>query len=370
MRRIALCMAALLLLCYISGCAPAQDAQGEAVVEIDDPTGLIVPTAEAVLADGVSVTLTDNEDDYESTGGTLLEGILFPGGNYGAYRVAMLFSGSTEEDGFDSLGFAALRSVQQSLGIQTVTRENLTVEEAGVAMEALAADGCNLIIIHDLDLAPAVQAVAQAYPNTAFCIAAREGEVKSSLKNVGCVSAIDQSLLLGAILGILTGSNRVCLVSSSNSRSSEVEVGLRLTNAACKLTVVPADAADWEARVLAEIKAGADVLSSDVNALQQRVAELAQAQGIYAVGYTVDAYAYAPKAVVLSVMPDYAMMYKDAFLRMVDGEFTDGIYTYDPVDGGLRLSDWNGWDEKLPETKVDAIDQFVEMLFAGEVYDY
>ena len=61
---------------------------------------------------------------------------------------------------------------------------------------------------------------------------------------------------------------------------------------------------------------------------------------------------------------------KDCFQRYLDGEYTDSIYHYDLGDGGMKLSDWNGYDEILPEEKVDLMDQNMEMLFSGEAFDF
>ena len=53
------------------------------------------------------------------------------------------------------------------------------------------------------------------------------------------------------------------------------------------------------------------------------------------------------------------------FDKLVAGEWQAGKVAYELTEEGTIVSDWHGWDEKLPEEKVTAINEFLEKLFAA-----
>ena len=64
----------------------------------------------------------------------------------------------------------------------------------------------------------------------------------------------------------------------------------------------------------------------------------------------------------------YPSIYVDVFETILDGTWKNGMVVYGLKEGGTLVSDWHGWDQKLPADKVEKINTFVEKLFAGE-YD-
>ena len=69
-------------------------------------------------------------------------------------------------------------------------------------------------------------------------------------------------------------------------------------------------------------------------------------------------------------MRNYPSIYLDVFESILNGTWQSGMVVYDLGDNGTLVSDWHGWDEKLPAEKVEAIETFLDDLYAGNLGDY
>jgi len=378
MKRNAFCMLLLLLLCaFITGCAGEKEAETltvEVFTDVTDTAPEVKPevseTVEAVRAEAAESGSSCDDEIYDEASDSLL------GGGIGLtlaplpdadIQIAMLLSGS-REDKFGRLGYEALMEIADSRGLEAEVREYVNADNAEGILEELIGAGYDFFFIHENGIAEAMDQAAAAHPEVSFCVMGGSGEVQLGRSNVGIINVLDTGVLLGAAMGSLTSSDTICLV--TDGEGTEAETGMRLVNAACELILVSAEAEDWEAQLRSAMEKGADVVASDSLLLQEKLALIAKEKGVYAIGFGIDAYAYAPEAVVLSLIPDYSFLYADMFQRYLDGEYTDSIYHYDLGDGGMKLSDWNGYDEILPEEKVDLMDQNMEMLFSGEAFDF
>jgi len=55
----------------------------------------------------------------------------------------------------------------------------------------------------------------------------------------------------------------------------------------------------------------------------------------------------------------------NVFEQFIAGNWKSGKVAYDLTQNGTLVSDWHGWDAKLPAEKVTAINDFITKLFAG-----
>lgn len=113
-------------------------------------------------------------------------------------------------------------------------------------------------------------------------------------------------------------------------------------------------------------KQGYDVLCASANNAGLGVIQAADEAGVYAIGYNADQYSQAPDAVVVSVLRNFEGMFENVFKEIAAGTFEAKIYSYGLKDNGTILSDWHGWDEKIPEAKA-AMDQLFADLEAGKL---
>ena len=194
------------------------------------------------------------------------------------------------------------------------------------------------------------------------------------LPNLAYVGPVDMGVVIGGIMGILTNNNKVVFLGGQDIPAitdivSGIKPGVGLTNPNCEVvtdylgTLTDADLAKEKA--LSYIDNGFDVVSASANSAQLGCLHAAEERGVYALGFNGDQYGIAPDAVVLSVMRNYPAIYTDVFESILNGTWRNGMVVYGLADAGTLVSDWHGWDQKLPAEKVEAINAFVEKVFSG-----
>ena len=82
------------------------------------------------------------------------------------------------------------------------------------------------------------------------------------------------------------------------------------------------------------------------------------------VGFNADPKAAAPNTGVVSVKRKFNIMYDKVFNEIVNGTFEAKLYAFGIADEGMILSDWHGWDQKLPEAKA-TLDKMIADFKAG-----
>jgi basic membrane protein A len=186
-------------------------------------------------------------------------------------------------------------------------------------------------------------------------------------------------IVIGAIMGILTDNNKVLFLGGLDIPAitdivSGIEEGVRLTNKEAEVvtdylgTLTDADRA--KEITLTYINAGFDVISASANTAQLGCLFAAEEMGVYALGFNGDQFSIAPNAVVLSVMRNYPVIYEDVFLSIVNDTWRSGMVIYNLQQNGTIVSDWHGWDTRLPAEKANAINETLRKIFAGELGDY
>ena len=237
-----------------------------------------------------------------------------------------------------------------------------------------AQDGYDMIVAHGSQFVDAVHNVAPDFPDTAFVISYAGEEVPQE-PNVAGVAPINSGALAGAVAAAVSETGKVVMLGGEDTPSiaelvDMFEPGAKAVDPDITVetayigTLTDADRAKEVA--LGYANQGFDVICASANNAGLGVLQAAEEAGIYAIGYNADQYDQAPDAVVVSVLRDFDTMFENTFLEIADGTFQAQVYSYDIGDGGVILSDWHGWDEKLPKEKVDAINEFIEKLFNGE----
>lgn len=299
--------------------------------------------------------------------------------DYSDKKVVVLLSGVISDNGWNQIGYESVINLKDKYGVTADYIENIAVSDMEEYIRSYASENYDMIIVHGSQFIDNLLACADDYPDVAFCVSYGDEDVSQGKENVACVGPINMGVMIGAIMGILTENNKVCFLGGQDipaitNINSGIEDGVRLTNPDAEVindyigTLTDADLAYNKAAAI--IDQGVDVICASANSAQLGVLKAAQDKGILALGFNGDQYSIAPEAIVLSVMRNYPYIYEDIFLKVVDGSFTGGQYTYNIQQMGTIVSDWHGWDEKLPAEKVDAINETIAKLQAGELGDW
>ncbi len=299
------------------------------------------------------------------------------------YKIVALLPGTITDNGWNFICYNALKNIcaEYMGGGEPEYIENIAVSDMAGYIRQYAEDGYDMIIIHGAQFEASATECAPLYPDVKFCLSYGfkiDGSTDANIlpiPNLAYVGPVGMGVAVGGILAILSDNNKIVFLGGMDTPAiadiaSGVGPGAKLVKPDCEVaidylgTLTDQDIARERAK--AYIDQGYDAVCASANSAQLGCLWAAQDAGVYALGFNSDQYSIAPDAVVLSVMRNYTMIYKDVFEKLVAGDWKGGKVAYDVTEQGTLVSDWHGWDTKLPKEKVDAINDFITKLFNGE----
>ncbi len=300
-------------------------------------------------------------------------------------KVVALLSGVITDNGWNQICYESVKNISDKYGTELEYIENIAVSDMAEYIRTYAEDGYDMVIVHGSQFKASTEELAVQYPDTHFCLSygfrvdESTADQVADIPNLAYVGPVNMGVLIGAIMGILTDNNKVVFLGGQDIPAitdivSGIEEGVSLTNQEAEVvtdylgTLTDADLA--KERAMAYINEGFDVISASANSAQLGCLYAAEEKGVYALGFNGDQYSIAPGAVVLSVMRNYPSIYEDVFVSIAEGNWQSGMVVYTLKDNGTIVSDWHGWDTQLPQEKVDAINDVIQKLYAGELGDY
>ena len=298
-------------------------------------------------------------------------------------KVVALLPGTITDNGWNFICYDALKSIYAEYkgGGEPEYIENIAVSDMAGYIRQYAEDGYDMIIIHGAQFEAAATECAPLYPDVHFCLSYGfkiDGSTDANIlpiDNLAYVGPVGMGVAVGGILAILSDNNKIVFLGGMDTPAiadiaSGIGPGAKLVKPDCEVavdylgTLTDQDKAREAAK--AYIDQGYDAICASANSAQLGCLWAAEDAGVYALGFNSDQYSVAPGAVVRSVIRNYSMIYKNVFDKLAAGQWQGGKVAYDVTEQGTIVSEWHGWDEKLPAEKVQAIDDFINKLFAGE----
>lgn len=300
-------------------------------------------------------------------------------------KVVALLSGVITDNGWNQICYESVKAISDKYGTELEYIENIAVSDMSGYIRMYGDDGYDMVIVHGSQFESNVVELAEQYPDTMFCLSygfkVEDGaEVNiADIPNMAYVGPVNMGIVIGGIMGILTETDKVVFLGGQDIPAitdivSGIAEGVALTNPDATATTdylgTLTDQDKGKEVALSYINQGYDVISASANSAQIGCLLAAEERGVYAIGFNGDQYSLAPDAIVLSVMRNYPSIYLDVFESILNGTWQSGMVVYDLRDDGTLVSDWHGWDEKLPAEKVEAIETFLDDLYAGNLGDY
>ena len=300
-------------------------------------------------------------------------------------KVVALLSGVITDNGWNQICYESVKAISDQYGTELEYIENIAVSDMSGYIRMYGDDGYDMVIVHGSQFESNVVELAEQYPDTMFCLSygfkVEDGaDVNiADIPNMAYVGPINMGIVIGGIMGILTDTDKVVFLGGTDIPAitdivSGIAEGVALTNPDATATTdylgTLTDQDKGKEVALSYINQGYDVISASANSAQIGCLLAAEERGVYAIGFNGDQYSLAPDAIVLSVMRNYPSIYVDVFESILEGTWQSGMVVYDLADNGTLVSDWHGWDEKLPAEKVEAIETFLDDLYAGNLGDY
>lgn len=292
------------------------------------------------------------------------------------------------DQAFNQLAWQGIQQAAAEMGFQVKFLESHQSADYEMNIDALAAEGHNVIITIGSSMGEATAVKATQYPNIKFAIV--DNSI-SGLPNVtSLMFAEDQvGFLAGVLAGGMSRSGFVCSVSSVRSPQSERymlsffegatwQAGPEMMFMNHYINVqttdenVPTfdDSTEGKETAMRLIASGCDVIFA-IGGNSVRGALLAALENnLPVVGADIDPYNVNPE--VQSVLLSSAVKHVDVtvynYLRSVaDGSVQPGIIIGNLQNGGVGLASFHDWDSKIPDDLKTQIQKASDGIMNGSI---
>ncbi len=290
-------------------------------------------------------------------------------------KLAVLLPGTINDNGWNAGAYSGLKTLEENYGIETAYTENVANSDMEDFLRGYADQGYNMIVCHGTQFIDAAKKVAPEYPDAWFLIS--NADVDNSMApNIACFGTVYTGYLAGAVAAAVSESGTVAVLGGEQSASITPIVELFIEGAKYvnpDINVLSGyigsltDADKAKDMALNYINEGADVVCASANSAGLGVIQAADEAGVYAIGFNSDQYEAAPDAVIVSVLRNFPVMFDTMYTNIANGTMEAKVYPFGVAEGGTILSDWHGWDEKLPQEALDKIQSVFDDFEAGKI---
>lgn len=292
----------------------------------------------------------------------------------GTFKVAILLPGPIDDTGWSQSGYEGLQLIEQELGAQVAYTANVPEDEREQQelIRQYAQDGFHFIIGHGGEYIDAFEAVAEEFPRTQFALVTGYG---GNNKNLGglAIRADESGYLAGAIAALKTKTDRVAYIggqvfASTIEESTAFEQGVKDTNPGVEVAITWVDS--WsdqdKAReiALAQVSAGADVLAVDADIAGLAALDVAESEGVQAIGWVQDQHELAPQAIITSIVQRMPQRLLEGAILVQQGRWEGKQYKLGLQEGVVDLAPFHG--ALTPEEEA-LVEQVKKDLVTGKI---
>lgn len=282
-----------------------------------------------------------------------------------------------EDGGWCGAQYNGIVEAMKSLGIpeKNLTFVENTEEEVTAvtaAVDALATEGVDIIMGASTGYAPILSDLAPNYPEITFL------QVGDKVDNVICYQIRDyQAMFLLGYTSALMSENDLLGYSAGMSEASvrrginAYALGAKYANENAKVQVAWANS--WY-DVDAETQAATSLINMGIkymgiNASSPAIPQTCEKLGAFCTGYHQDMYDYAPGAVIVSFLWNWAPIFEQVFTTVADGTATtDDYYFWGSDKDSAKISDFNA--DLVPEDIQEQVLEVQEQIKSGEIDVY
>ena len=311
--------------------------------------------------------------------------------NASAIKVGLVTDiGGVNDQAFNQLAWAGVQRASTDMGFQAKFLESMQPTNYETNIDALAAEGYNVIITVGPLMGDATTLKAKQYPDIKFAIV-DNAYIISGLTNVtSLMFAEDQvGFLAGVLAGGMSRSGFACSVSSLRTPASgrymtsffqgaswqagpEMMFMNNYINIQTTEENVPSspDSTKGKETALRLIGEGCDVLFAIGGESVNGVLLAARENNLPAIGADVDQYNTDPEvqsALISSAMKNVDVAVYNYLRTVADGSVTAGVSTANLQNGGVGLAPFHDWDSQIPADLKSQIQQASDGIKDGSI---
>lgn len=279
-----------------------------------------------------------------------------------------------EDGGWCQAQYKGIVNAMTNLGIpeaNLIFVENTPEEVTAVtsAIDALATEGVDIIMGASTGYAPILSDLASQYPDITFT------QVGDKADNLICYQIRDyQAMFLLGATAALVSENSLLGYSAGMSEAS-VRRGINAFALGAKYvepdsTVQLVWANSWydvdKETQCAQSLIDMGITAMGINASSPAIPQTCQDNGVYCTGYHQDMYDYAPDAVMVSFIWNWAPIFEQVFTSVADGTATTEDYYFWGADKNCAtISDFN---DKMVSDEISAqVLELQQKVIAGDI---
>ncbi len=282
-----------------------------------------------------------------------------------------------EDGGWCQMQYEGIVKAMENLGIPAenlIFVENTAEEVTAVtaAVDALAAEGVNVIMGASTGYAPILSDLAAAYPDITFI------QVGDKVDNVICYQIRDyQAMFLLGYTSALMSDNSLLGYSAGMSEASvrrginSFALGAKYAEPDNQVQLVWANSwydVDIESQC-AKSLIDMGITCMGINASSPAIPQTCEENGVYCTGYHKDMYEYAPGAVMVSFVWNWTPILEQVLTTIADKTATLDDYYFWGVDhNAATISAFN--DAIVPKDVQDKVLDVQQKIISGEIDVY
>lgn len=294
-------------------------------------------------------------------------------------RVGYIMTGSTDEEGWNRMNYNGIEAVCTNLELELLVKENVQ-ENTGKCSEAvneLAADGAELIILSSYGYPAEVKELIDKYPDISFYGNSADYYTENMSSYFGRM--YQARYLSGIIAGMVTQSNKIGYVAAMandevNRGINAFTLGVRRVNPDAEVFVEWTDSWDNEEKSLLAadklINEGADLLAYHQN--KHYAAYAADKAGVYSIGYNDTAEGLSDKYLTAAVW-DWEQLYGDIIRDFLQGRANSKQHHWCGIEtGAVGLSEYSPLVTEEIILEIEKAKSEIlsgKDVFSGEIYD-
>jgi basic membrane protein A len=298
--------------------------------------------------------------------------------------------GGVNDQAFNQLAWEGLQKAATDMGLQAKFLESRQPSDYETNIDALAAEGYNVIITVGASMGDATALKAAQYPDIKFAIVDNAYSI-SGLANVTSLMFAEEQIgfLAGVLAGGMSRSGFVCSVASLRTPASErymksffggaswqagpeMKFMNNYINIETTDTNVPSstDSSQGKETALKLIGNGCDVVFAIGGDAVNGALLAARENNLPAIGADVDQYNTNPEvqsALITSAMKHVEVAVYNYLKTVADGSVQAGISTGTLQNGGVGLAPFHDWEGRVPADLKARIQQASDGIQDGSI---
>ena len=290
-------------------------------------------------------------------------------------KVALLLSGSIDDQGWNAAGYTGLMNLKKELDAEVAYAEKLVPSDYEEVYRGYASQGFDLIIGHAFAFGEAAMKVAKDFPKIKFVMTSSNQFMAPNVASLNNDN-LQAGFLAGVVAAYVTKTGIIgCVgameVPACTFYSKGYELGAQYINPKIKMLYAITgnfwDAAKAKETALAMVNQRADVLTHLADKAGLGVIEAAKEKKIWAIGNVGDQASLAPNTVVTSVVVNMKRGFMTIAKMVAAGTLKPQAYNMGVEEEIVYLAPFGNFDTVLTAAEKTKIRQILSDMETGKL---